>query len=1564
MSTTRSLTAILFVILIVNTSKPGNKNTPANQKLIAQEAKAKVDNAPQGVTTQLFVLPRDLSLFGSSAPKFEMKETAEERFQSMHELIEKQAEYLKASNEEIASSKKSFETVCDKQMMGTVSQWADKFFADFFLGSDTHSIGTAAYLYTSLKTHVSVLEAYQAELALYTAQTFQWYKIIFLITRLQGMIRYMAFGLKMSSADAPTPLTVPNEKAMIFYNLIIGSAFSPSMLQETAESFFASLQIELWGSGSAKGSPIGDALMDMNYRKNLLSTAKYVCTTIIHTSLVALEHSSTSSCRGLNGQSNLKEVIDNYKTQFFNSYLSVFFQETDDAGNYLKLKSDPTKNQVYFDTCNSPSDLDVKTFGHQLELVSWALIGEKLSFDKYTFRKFFSNSFYINLNADSAAQAVMVFDRFVIMGPTKDQLNYEGFNDIAHKKTSFHFNFFQDYMKIIVVSSGKLMVIDNTMYTYDIRMRVVNTIKAKPPGVNIEQKILLLGEFDHFFKTLQYIYQIYSYLRFTNDPLLPKVTNPKGQLVDKNDAGAVEIYTVLLKKLLDIEFLQAFMETNWIIKEEVLNYWVDMLTYVCYKVDINGKCPITDDQMDKIYKTITHISWIVKIRIINISFVLTILQKIEKEAQRARIIAEIAKLKIEELAANCKDAVFNPKCVPEADVTRVVTKLIFFFLTPNKDPSKAASVAAEAKEYLRYYEMYIAEWSAKENMQHIQQVSIYLLMRMVRYMFATEKATDEKVFVYGRYTIHEWVFGYIITKLSRRQLAAMDPLFVSTIGTLYGYLSLQDKSKQKTIVSLSPVDSEHSQFLIYVLYKTNFEPKSTLLNDRLGKANEKLGKEKDEGKKRILNGEIRVASQELKDTQTLYTTTLMHIMKSDINFTNTLIEYLKVKTGAKDIKESQVTVQVAVDYIASLPTNILKQLRFDMYLDQLAAISSFLVDNDLGSERFRHIKTNKYQNPVNVFFNFISIAYMAMKDYAGPSEGFFDYFWGFFNECMGKAATFTVSDKAISTADLARCPYSYRKYAELYYFIKFSIDKETPPEESQMNLLEFHPSSDVLVHHRIFFASYYEDDKTLKKVTRLCEKETTLDFCVTWNIIRATYQHCSGQSSDDLTPVQFYNLLAELIDFKTKRLDLSNQFNILSSLDALLYFFKDTMMGFDRFLAWFDPSFMESNYVEFAGLTKELKDAKPYDLPKTNSEKYTSVQAKSTLGLYLRLHYFKNKIDAIEGPISMAIAHAHEAKEMWSAVMVKDGTIQFYTTKIMLMFTRNSPDFEKLAELFMGNNYFLKIPKINVPQFDDLITTIITYVACAKFDSLKDKNGVIYGGKCLKADATTQSPAIYYQRLMDVMAMLYKKEIINLAADLEKRTQENALDKVQAKDDGFNTGNLAGPTAGLQLSVKETIDNGALAKSNEVSKNSKVSSNTAFNEETNIQKEITINTVTMIFPPGMDPTLINRWCEENKVIFVKQESSKTTVTEKNQKVVEQSSVNVSQKEILTEENKIPLANSLSTVGQELEGTIKKINSLNDDASKMASSMGKSQSLTNSKGGSQRLARRVLTRVSI
>lgn len=1466
MNVARSLTTILFVIAIVNASQ-GNGKTPANQKLNAQALKAQVETGGK------IVLSRTLSLFGPNAPVYSTEDTAEQRFEKMQILIEKQSEYLQSSNEEIAASKKTFETICDKEKMDSVSTWADRFFAEFFLGSDTHSVGTAAYLYTSLKTHVGAVTKYRDEILKYTDEVFSWYRHLFLLTRIQNMIKYIALSLQMSLKDMPPALSSPHDKTKAFASLISGSAYSPSLLASTSEMFFEALARLIEVKKAQVGQPKKTNLSptdenDPTYILNVQKTAGFVCTCIVQITLMALGHSSTSSLRKTDGTSLLKEQAENYKNEFFSSYAKIFYSDTDDFGNYLKGKDG--KDDVYLESCSGPSALKDASFNHHLELISWALVGVKLSLTTYTFRQFFSGDFYLSFDLEDESQPVFAYDRFVILGPGLDDLSYDSFVAATKTKYLFHYNFLQDYMSVLVMTDKTITSVANTKYTQT-TFSVLADKCEKAGGAPAHKDCVDQLDSEIMLSTLDYLYRTYSFIRFNS-----KADLPAGQ-----DAAAVDVYKVLLAKLTTKDFLSLLIENSWIDEDSLLTYWIDMVTYTCYKIDIKGNCGIDAAKVGVIYTSL-KVSWELHIKLTYLTILVQFNKKMQEEQAMADFSAALLALGLPALVTSCAGKKSLDECI---SVTHYESFIRFSvtWLGTVKDQSALQLLA----KFMLIFTRYIQKIEATSSAELTKKVIIYLWMRVIRYIMSVEgldPAKDKDKFKFGVFVItkpiiEEWNKYFITTETNNRR-----PGLESALGALFVMLSGGARNTKKININLGLENKQHAEFMLYLLWQAYVVPIS------VGNA------------------------QKLEVAKNVFMMSQAFITKSEVDALKIFVKATGSLPLAIGLKETSA-----------------KYWLFKIYLNYFLSVAGLLEENDLSSNRFKNLVSNEYQNPGSIMFNFISVAYLAMESYHGPPEFFHIHLWNRFDKCMHSANKYSSARSAVKAEDMVGCPYSYRKYAELLYFIKFYFnnlpDKFGGEIFEDKKLLEFHESSDILVHHRLFMASNFEDTTRANLINDLCKDDTDLDFCVTWAIVTATYTHCSAKSSQTLTPAEFYASLADIVGFaKTGKINLSNRFNILSASDTLMYFMRGKMMNFDRFLSWFSPKFMNQDTLKLEGNAKLLRDAKPYDLAKVNEGEYVYETAKTTLGNYLRLHYFKNKFDGYEYGISQAIAYAYTNDKFLEALLISNNRILFYPAKLIMMFSEDQNQYAKMANYFMGNNYFLKIPKINLPTYDSLIRVIIDYVACNTWKTPFMAVGSSFSGTCADSTRKTEvTAAIYYSRLVTVLGIVCREKMIKIAASVEQRFQADPNNQVSAKNNGLTTSDVAEKITATSLKQSITTEKETLTTSSQ----SKVKVESSQRTESVSQAvSVTSNqyVVTMRLPDNMTPEDLQAILDSTKAgNFALLSQTMETTTIKTQ--------------------------TLQTVGEQTEQFVESLDTMNNQL------MGKS-------GGSGRMSRRVLTRVSV
>lgn len=1392
MNRMRNVATILFVISFVSAAR--NQQGQSNGQ-------------GQQVTGQQFY-----SLFGQEY-KLSSEDTVEVRYQKLQTLVVKQQKVLEKSDEEMSKSQETFDTVCNKDRMTTVTTWADEYFAKYYLKSSASSLETSKVLYNSLKDHVESLSLYKEEIDKYTKEVFEEFSKIFFVVRQQNMILFFnvvcGFAIKYNELPASK-----NAKVSTFYSLVKTSAWDIKLLFDTAPNFFAEMHIvynKMIEDGKDKrvefdiawyGTGAGKKPIEMYYH-SLYLVSQDTCTAVINAVYLALGDKRMESTMTALGLKDAKRTADKqsaftHLTSFFDTYYKIFFKPLDNDGKPNAKYGWP----IYLSSCIDQFGTRFKT---QQDLIIKIKLGVESSvvFAK-EFRGFFSNRLYTKIDADNNNLKPILFDELLFLGLGNDQLSYEDLAYYADINYQLHYNFFADFMVIGVEGSTVFTPEPNQFYTYNYLV----SIMADRTSTD-QKKVIAYKTAASWITLLESIYRVYSYIR-----------SDGSGFTHANGIEAAKIYEDIYKFLIKKTNLDKLVTGQYpfVAKSTLTMYWSSMVTYCCYKFTKDGNCNMEENDFNQISQEYQISYQILITRVTILTIIVTLRNKQLEKAHFELIKTELTKMGWDKVIVSCNGKPFSLACVTKEKFTVWHTFVITYFSTKGK-------YASLIKITLRA----INEWIGDKINGDTKEVQYQFLFHFLwSYWVYNIRRTKEVLDSPDLVEHLIGIFAYRIKTLPEPQKGE------ALLSIMVQMTTVKIEGSAEYALDFAMVDTKEIEFVWSVLFYMVYMPATRLYKEKNDAARSKL-----------------------------LTTRLSMVMA----YFQKVYGNEMTALGLKDMKSwAEKYNTIATKWSAWELIDTL------MRIEALANVSSFFVTYSmLGGEVALDKRSEfrgQYQNPVIVLLNFFNLSYMTSQSYFGLPEDFYEAIWVELDRCAEKNYNFN-NDKPLG---IDECPWSYRKYAELYFLVKYDY-QERQSRDTGTPTTMFHTKGNILVHHRIFLALAYSTPRLMSAMCSLCgideaeltkaqgfktgqtqvtsnNKDKESDLCIVWSMLATFYPQVTASTSNPMTPAQLYNKIAIILGMSSQstHITLSNRFNLLALADAMDYFVAGEVKNYDRFIDWIDANKIimttESNYKD-GGLA--LRKDLIWDLPLADDSSigYKASEAKAELINYLRMNFFKSTYSGAEVFSRTATEKVLLKEDLMVKIVSYASIVNFFALKTLLIFSRTESEFAIVAKVIMGRNRFLLIPNINSREYDGHVALVIAAVACDDMDRdakdwpFKYTPGVI-SGKCSKTTPTAVKDAsILIKRMSEIMDLIFTGTATKATAEFLAKNHGDQNSQMPSGSDQFKSRDLL--LKGAQLEIQRQIQDNE-EKNKIIKQSSTTQINTVIQQDSQEDEYIEIKT--------------------------------------------------------------------------------------------------------------------------
>ncbi len=1365
MTKLQSLIAVLLLISIVTASKGTGAQLDAKQVLAGS--------------------PKD-SIFGKDL-NYVSGQSADARFQAIQDIISIQEKFVEKSPEELTQNQLTFATVCDQTLMSSVESWIDQYCAREFYTSRTSSLQTAVKLYEDIKIQVTTLGAYKLEVEQYKDEVFLEMSRYFFLHRQRFVLNFLnnilGFGVVIDSNYKE----IKNPKTLRFLELLKTSAFSVQTLANTADSYM--LEVALfykfaWAKFSTSWKiesllswkpKMDDKAVDGKneyYWYQLLESIGKTCSMVVRITYLALgyENDLTPAAELAKMTGNAKTTMTSYVETFFNKFNRLIFRSLDNAGGVLTeeiQKAMQSKDTnfvsgpvwpVYLPACSDEYSKPAIMYSNQIELLIKIKVGfEASAVLKPDFRRCFTYNFYKSFQVAQGTFSSLDFDSIVFYGFGKEPITYQLLTEFKDNKQKLHFKFYQDLDKIGIEGMQTFPPKDCTEFALEWLEGAGKTLALQKGETSAEFKQWALNKQINIMITG--IYRVYLYLR-------EKTTIVKDF---RNDHEAKFIYQYIYQTLTKKEQVDLFLKYGYMSTSDFVSYWMPMVLYSCHKSGL-GDCDFVENDFNQIVDTY-GISLTLRITIITITTKISawITKRLVTEYIKS-VIKVLVDFNFVVILRKCwisEKNTFNVECAEWKDGYLKFTQsfLFVYFGTKSKFLANSKLTIVAIQHFMNIQIEGIV-------VPRMKDLLISFWVFFIREMRLWASGTVKKPAYYDDITNID-IFIHLRLLLQERGKV---PISIEQTEAIFSLLRMSRDL---------PVGSSIERG-INIRIESEYEYKLVMAFIYFGLQMTLTGKEF-----------LTKFNLKAEDMQ---------------NQINSIMVWIIVKNKALSDKLQLTDPAKWKEYLSqafaqNAPANW-ELLGIVVHMECFVNTFSFYKTFKYTNDQFRNFAQEKYQNPTVVLLNFLLLTSKTAVTYYGQPSDFYSFVWKQLDSCMSFAATYDGSKPETMTD----CRWSYRKYAELYYFVKYDY-QEVLGQKTGTELVHFHPSSEILIHHRIFFAIAYSSPDISPKIIAQCQRLKETDFCVVWDSLTLVYENIRSTSPNPKTPAQLFNVLSEIYKIETtKHITINNRFNLLSMCECLDYFVGGKPLNYDRLAVWMDPykfSGMTETGMEANGLVL-YKDA-IWDLPAKDdaSKGYKFADAEAYMNKYLKLSYFKNVLEGAEYPLRSASKLVMSDSTIFYRIIQFADAVNLFAVKALVIFSRTTAEFKMASTIFFDTFRFLQAPYMNNPRRDPLVDLVIKAINCKQPTDPKELNYSYDDGK-FTVSCTTEfknpldlKPVDASQRFLQVIQFIFGVESVQTTAGLKARFKADKEADIAIKEDKVKINDVI--SIGIQKQISGQI---------------------------------------------------------------------------------------------------------------------------------------------------------------
>lgn len=1361
------------------------------------------------------------------------KEQTTSQVQDPNDKVLKTLERSQEIIREVASTQISSETtrltldsICDQNMMEGVKEWAEKYFAEEFLQSASHSVDTANRLYNSVTKQVDLVGKYKEVIDEYDQQVFWNYNLYFLVYRVYLLTRLVATNTDIEKAlifgyriDPPSA-TRPTKS---FLELLKDSIFSLDAFSTTSTAFLAELRalkgknfnratlfdksgITLKGNEKIESQTDVDTLRD----KHVFANGIQICQVVRSLAEQALEGKTLASVSKIE-DTGLKPIFNELVPRFFVDFAPLFFSQQSPDFKDLLPKGCSGLDSVP-DHYKSPFNFISNALvpGLYIEIV----FGEKyFNYGKYFIQWFVADAIKTPLKDFP----ILKLDAVIFQGLSSSDLNLERFLDISNRKKNyiFHYKFVEESFKV-----------------YDQLQNEKSPVEQGKLKVRMNQDIV--------FYRMSYV--TYTYFRSTtgvNGPLKIRKEGAK----DEYAAEAFEIFQFIFEKVNKASIIKEIVDGNYFSKDQMAAKWVPWMHFLCMKIREkvpSYACPVEADEVKTLNTYLDgKIVWTREIYTVSITVLTIFIREQIRSEETLVVVAEMEQIWNNAKKFDCK-APFRRSCLVESGLYDLWFKMFStLFLEEGKDLKTKEKLLMRRKSWVEGMKtwviyktfgkpikdqpdsppqttgleekkadggkvqiVFLGEEKSELLSFVVRGLWIELLFQTYRPNPSADKTVDKnklwKAIVSGDLIAQIKTLLQIGELLPGHEVQKTYAKIFSTFGNSYQYTnegqkilqasnlaSTKDKQTPDYKLVINFEDSQHYEMILKSMSHLLMQ-RSTTVDDGKFKLVSIQGSEY---QKNLCRTFEFLYLKYKKKYSTVFADPAQSDLEAKIYSCESKFEEMRLKFLALAKQQYNPQTMKGVDNM-----NEVDGLISILLARQYTSLAPLFQVYELNSNNFASLQ-GSFQNPVFVFTNLINHIYNTfMNEYTGNLDHFVTILLEATESCMKHLS----GESDLSPKVKALCPFSYRKYAETYYFLKMGIgwsnlptfQKEVVQQPKSDKQLEFNEEGVIPLHQRHFFEFVIRNVVRQKEISDMCST-SSINFCLIFKLLMIIKPRINGNTPGPELR-QMYNEMVDILKENGKKGFSAQKRFVLITATEIVANIMDRQQNNHKMDVFYQLFAMKALFTEsqtryVGGIQIQTNNQKSlFETYQMNSlpsvkiagdELYDPTVARQLLVRHLRLGYKKEgAAKRLEKASFYAVAGAINSG-IWSKLVVNGNHNSLFALKFMLMYATEIGHYTSIADKFMGVDMFLAIPLISFRDYDARVDFIKTALDCDKWkeEKLIFVSGEIKG-TCLESTKITGPSPKEINNLINILETIFAVDIANAAGTVTKHVNLNSND--------------------------------------------------------------------------------------------------------------------------------------------------------------------------------------------
>jgi len=1284
-----------------------------------------------------------------------------------HEIakVEQIMEKLGVSEETNPETMITIENVCDQLKMSSVDEWTIDYFTQFFMESATCMHTTGLNLKISIFKHLSRVESYRLVVQTYNLQILQRFTVVYLTARVMMILKAAGgfIGLKVKFKSFTIDKVRPKDNQVAtFLDELKKKMFRPDLIETTFKDFkfrVENLQMDTMENYYKKHftEKDGKGGVDTFYLDTIKmgrddQVVNGVCGLVI-TFIKLIVTDTPAQKKFLDAFTTKTPVPMQYIKNFLQTFGRLFVPDLDDFGNPIKEQKSWTgdkkvgffrENCYSMDAKDLEKDLSEKKldearvkFVNVFSLLTFIIFGKDLNTKVAPFlaRNFFSRTYMLNVMENTDAELLLIIqkDMFLLFTELKAEADFwEFFESAKSFKTDFifHIQFYNDFLVVPVEVNGKIALFSDAYGKPEIYPSFwALTLESSNQNAKDAAR--------NMYMILNNIYLIYSYMKV--DKSMPFKSIPF-------DGDVKLVYHAIIKFLLNPTNVQAYYNSEIVKDKTIAEYYLDVLTYLCYKT--GGDCSEYSKQEFKVPETIKILT-----ETLNFKMTITILisyktifktyilmNKLNTMLKETR--DKFNQLTLKKIIWKCRNLVDSADADCKGHV-EIYTKWLEIFKGMFKEEFLAFS--------RRSFELVLTYKHPTLGEETTRVFMIYIL----KYVYE-EKKNIQKITA-----VQKKVLGIILKTLlpiMRSQYSSFlsDKIHYNFLFFLYRLFETVPKLQEfkrnfKITQEFEYVDIKTILFHV-VAPKLSQPDKAPILPEH----------------KRTMTGAGKINQERFQNYVSV-------ILKVIVNMKNKM----NLEPGAPKKTDKEAIDQWKAEFKLQPPPEndnnpdpelYIKWIEVYTKLSMYAQIFRFFDVFQADNQKLESLLGYQSQNFMNVFYNYFIIVSHSIASGVSDIYDFQEYIYEKMNACMIASAQDQPNPEMMAICHNL----SHRKWAELYYFVKYMyvVINGTPG----ISVLDYYDNNEPITNARVFISIAQTLDFTVT-MTSFCtdDLKKIQVLCMAFGILDIVKSHIQSTSQKSLSVEEVNDKIYD--DYggdKSPEAIKKLQTALLIVSDTLKYY-SESKIETSRFEAFFDYTRAETLFAvssnpqikAFINKKHEFYDKKVF-IMQANDE-----LSKKFLTSYLRRTFVKYVKDPNEEPIQLAVNKLLESKpQIIERFFVTTNLPDFHYLKPILQYT-DSNNYNKMAELMINNNIFLQIPSMNDPKTDALWIPLIEYVGCttyanvAAYEDARKKNNPKSGKSNFPCQYKVNAgdSIVYLKRLLEYISI--KGRLHKLDSDLE-----------------------------------------------------------------------------------------------------------------------------------------------------------------------------------------------------